>query len=112
MTLSKTPHGPERSITLTCSDTSKATVIGPFAGGVSFLAVDCEAAALLLSLGFAPSSAPVPARAPIPVLSAAVVVRNRRRFIVMLVTLSFLMARRNDENPPNQDTASLRRLLT
>src|SRR5215212_3204846 len=98
MTLSKTPQGPERSITLTCSETSRATVIGPFAGGVSFFAVDCEAAAFLLSLGVAPSSAAVPARAPIPVVNAAVVVRNRRRFIIMFLILSFLMAQRNDEN--------------
>src|SRR3954470_14183259 len=35
-TFSKTPHGPERSITFTPSEMTIATLIAPFAGGVSF----------------------------------------------------------------------------
>src|SRR4051794_30255522 len=46
-TLSKTPQGPQRSITLTLSETTMATLIVPFAGDVSL--------ALAVGIPFTPS---------------------------------------------------------
>src|SRR3954471_18554314 len=82
ITLSYTPHGPEKSITFTPSDMRMATLIEPVFGGVSFFAELLLPVVLLVS-GFAAMIIAPPAAAPITVVSAAVLVKNSRRFIMV-----------------------------